>query len=76
MKMCTEEALRLLEALPPEKAGALLEFARFLAEKADEEEWERRFSDVRYDPKLRARLAEVDRDIAAGRAAPLDVNRL
>jgi hypothetical protein len=59
MNAYAEEAVRLIEALPEEKARALLEFARYLAEKADEEEWERKFSDPSYRPKLTA-MMEVE----------------
>ena len=45
-------------------------------EKADEEEWERKFADPRYRPKLRALMEEVEREIAAGQTEPLDLERL
>lgn len=72
MTTLAEEAVRLIETLPEDKARALLEFARFLAEKADEEEWERKFSDPHYRPRLTAMLEEVEQEIAAGRTTPFD----
>lgn len=76
MNTLVEEAVRIVESLPPDKAQALLEYARYLAEKAEEEAWERRFTDPKYAPKLTALMAEVEQDIAAGKSEPLDPNRL
>ena len=76
MSTAAREAAKLIDALPPDKAGAVLQFARFLAEQADEDEWNSRLSSARHAPKLKARLEEVDRAIAAGKAAPLDAKRL
>ena len=71
MTQIGEETARLVEMLPHDKAKALLDYARYLVEKTDEEEWERRFSDPRYAPRLTALMAEVERDIAAGLDEPL-----
>ncbi len=71
-----DEAARLAASLPPDKAQALLEYARYLAEKAEEEGWERRFSDPRYAKKFQAMLDETDREIAQGKTEPLDPKRL
>jgi hypothetical protein len=76
MNSLAEEAARLVALLPEDKARALLEYARYLAEKADEEEWERKFADPRYRPKLTAMMEEVEREIAAGKTAPLDPDPL
>jgi hypothetical protein len=76
MTKLAEEAAQLIEMLPDDKAQALLEFARYLVDKADEEEWQKRFSDPTYRPKLAAMLEEVEREIAAGRTEPLDPKRL
>jgi hypothetical protein len=76
MTKLAEEAARLVEMLPDDKAQALLEYARYLVEKADDEEWERKFSDPRYRPKLTALMEEVEREIAAGQTEPLDPQRL
>ncbi|MBI4229420.1 MAG: hypothetical protein HY608_01135 [Planctomycetes bacterium] len=48
-----DEASRIVASLPPDKAQALLEYARFLAERADEEEWDRRFENPKYQDKFR-----------------------
>ena len=76
MTKLAEEAARLVEMLPEDKAQALLEYARYLVEKADEEEWQRKFSDPRYRPKLTGLMEEVEREIAAGQTEPLDPQRL
>ncbi len=76
MTKLAEEAARLVEMLPEDKAQALLEYARYLVEKADEEEWERKFTDPRYRPKLTGLMEEVEREIAAGQAEPLDAEHL
>ena len=54
VKSPAEEAARIVESLPPEEAQALLEYALWLAERADGEEWDRRLGDPRY--------ADFDRD--------------
>ncbi|MBI4230713.1 MAG: hypothetical protein HY608_07740 [Planctomycetes bacterium] len=71
-----DEAAKLAASLPPDKAQALLEYARYLAEKAEEEAWERRFSDPRYAKKFQAMVDEVKQDIAKGKTEPLDLDRL
>jgi hypothetical protein len=76
MTKLVEEAARLVAMLPEDKAQALLEYARYLVDKADEEEWERRFSDAKYRPKFSATLQEVESEIAAGQTEPLDPTRL
>lgn len=48
-----KEAAEIVERLPREKAKALLEYARYLAEKVDDESWDRRVQDPRYSFKLR-----------------------
>lgn len=75
MTKLAEEAARLVDSLPPDKAKALIEYARFLAEKADEERWERLSADPRYARKLEALMSEVEQEIAAGEAEPLDPSR-
>jgi hypothetical protein len=75
MTKIAQEAAELVNSLPPEKAQALIEYARYLAEKADEEEWERKFSDPKYAPKLKSMMAEADEEIAAGRVLPLDFKK-
>jgi hypothetical protein len=76
MKGLAQEVARLVESLPVEKAQALIEYARYLSEKADEEEWDRKFSDRRYAPKLKKVMAKVEREIRAGKSEPLNLDRL
>src|ERR1041385_1232776 len=76
MTKLAEEVARLVNMLPEDKAQALLEYARYLAEKADEEECERKFADPKCRPKLSALMGEVEREIAAGQSEPLDLERL
>jgi hypothetical protein len=76
MSPLAEEAARLIESLPPEKARALIEYARYLAEKSDEDDWDRRFNNPTYAAKLKARMAEVEREIQKGNSEPLDHGRL
>jgi hypothetical protein len=75
MTKIAQEAAMIAEALPPDKAQALIEYARYLAEKADAEDWDRKFSDPKYATKLKALMKEVDIEIAAGKAASMDFNR-
>ncbi len=72
MSGLAKEAAKIIDALPPEKAKAVVEFARYLAEKTDEEEWDRQFSDPKYRPRFRAFVSQAEADIAAGKAEPLD----
>jgi len=76
MTSLAREAARLVDSLPREKARALIEYARYLADKAGEEEWDRQFSEPKYRRKFRALVAQVERDIAAGKTEPLDLDRL
>ena len=75
-RQMAEEAARLVDAMPLEKAQALLEFARYLADRADEDAWERRLGDPQYATKLGSMLSEARREIAEGKAEALDPNRL
>ena len=76
MTALTKETLSLMDALPADKAQALLEYARYLIEKADEEAWDRKFADPKYRPKLQAMMEEAEREIAAGKTEPLDPRRM
>jgi hypothetical protein len=71
-----DEMTQILAVLPAEKAQALLEYARYLAEQAETEAWDRRFHDPKYAPKLKTLMAEVEGEIAAGNTQPLDLNQL
>jgi len=76
MKSLAKEAARLVESLPTEKAQALIEFARYRADRAEEEAWDRKFGDPRHAPELKALMAQVESDIAAGKTDLLDPQRL
>ena len=76
MKSLAREAARLVESLPPQKARALIDYARYLAERADEEEWDRKFGDRRYAAKLKKLLGRVEREIRTGKTERLDPDRL
>ena len=76
MSTVAAETAAIVERLPEDKARELLDYAGFLAERADDEEWERITSDVVLRPKFIAFLQEVDAGIAAGRTEELDESRL
>ncbi len=76
MTALAEETARLVDSLPPSKAQALVEFARYLADKADEEDWDRQLGDPRYASKLAAASVDAKRDADSGAATPLDPERL
>ncbi len=76
MNALSEEAARLIESLPPEKAQALIEYARYLAEKSDDEEWDRKLRHPKYSAKLKTVVENVEKEIKAGRASPFDPGRL
>lgn len=62
-----------MDALPEEKARAVVDFARFLQQQAGDREWERIINDPRTYPKLDRFVAEAMRE---GPAEPLDPNKL
>jgi hypothetical protein len=68
----TEEITELCKALPEDRQAELLDFARFLLGRQDEEAWERRLA----DPRARPRLDNFLREPAAEGDEPLDPNRL
>lgn len=76
MAAASEETADIAQALPPEKAQSLLEFARFLAETADRELWERRFGDPRCVQKLDELAEEVLAEFRAGKTEPLDPDQM
>jgi len=76
MTKLAEEAARLVDSLPQDKARSLIEYARFLADKADEESWEQQFGDPRYTTGLATAVADVDLEIRSGQGEPLDPDRL
>ena len=71
MSTLSDEAARIVESLPREKAEALIDYARYLAETADREQWERRFGDSRYEPKLRRMADEALNEFCSGQTEPL-----
>lgn len=73
MTAAAKELVELIGELPEEKARAVVDFARFLHQQADEAAWERIISDARPRPKLDAFVAGALRE---GKSEPLDTNRL
>ena len=71
-----QETAKLVASLPPQKAEAVLDFARYLAERADDEAWDESFARAAHSPKFKAFLAEVEREIAEGKSEPLDPRKL
>jgi hypothetical protein len=72
MSIATEEIIRVCEALPPEKQAEVVDFAKFLLARQDEEAWERILAEERPRPRLERFL----RESAAEGDEPLDINRL
>ena len=68
----TEEIIQVCNALPEDKQAELVDFARFLLARQDDEAWERLLTDPRPRPRLDAFL----RDSAAEGDEPLDPSRL
>jgi hypothetical protein len=71
-----EEIVSIVEQLPPDKAQSVLDFARYLAEKHADAEWEKRLAIAHTQPKFRALVEEAERDDAAGRSEPMDFDKL
>jgi len=71
MTKLSDEAAQIIESLPVDKAQALLEYARYLAETDDREQWKRRFGDSRYEPKLRQMADESLKEFRSGQTEPL-----
>jgi hypothetical protein len=72
MSQTTEEIIRVCQALPEEKQVELVDFARFLLARQDDEAWERTLSKNRARPRLDKFLKES----AAEGDEPLDQSRL
>ncbi len=72
MSSNTEEIIQVCEALPAEKQAELVDFARFLLARQDDEAWERRLA----YPHARPRLDAYLRDSATEGDEPLDPDRL
>jgi hypothetical protein len=71
-----EEINQLVSGLPAEKGEIVLQFARFLSEQAGDQAWDRSLAAAATLPKFRQELADVDREIAEGKATPLDLGDL
>lgn len=76
MSTLAEEAASIVDRLPPDKAQALIEYARYLGEKVDAEQWERRFSDPRYAVKLNEMAEGALAEFRAGQTQPLEPETL
>ena len=76
MSTLSDEAAQIVESLPKDKAQALLEYARYLAEAVDREQWERRFGDSRYVPKLRQMADEALNEFRSGHTEPLNPDEM
>jgi len=76
MNTLAEEAARIVESLPVEKARAVVDYARSLADTLDAEEWDKRFSDPKYSKKLNAAAAEALAELRAGQTQPLDPDQM
>ncbi|MFA6562264.1 MAG: hypothetical protein WCV00_10195 [Verrucomicrobiia bacterium] len=72
MSRTTEEIIRVCEALPADKQSEVVDFARFLLARQDDEAWERRLAYPQSRPKLDSFL----RESAAEGDEPLDPKRL
>lgn len=72
MSRTAEDIVQVCKALPPEKQAELMDFARFLLTRQEDEAWEKRLA----DPKSRPRLDAFLRESAAEGDEPLDSNRL
>jgi hypothetical protein len=71
-----EETATIVSALPLEKARAVLDFARFLADQADERAWDERLAAAADSPRFQKRLSEANQEISQGKSSPLDTNQL
>ncbi len=73
MSAASLELIEIVDGLPEDKAREVVDFARFLKERAGDAAWERIIGDTRPRPKLDAFVAEALRE---GKSEPLDVNQL
>ena len=72
MSTATEEIIHVCEALPPEKQSEVIDFARFLLARQDDERWEQTLAERQPRPRLDAFL----RESATEADEPLDPQRL
>jgi hypothetical protein len=68
----TEEIIEACKVLPEDKQAELVDFARFLLARQDDEAWERRLASSQPRPRLERFL----RESAAEGDEPLDPSRL
>jgi len=68
----TEEIIEVCKALPDDKQAELVDFARFLLSRQDDEAWERSLAGSQRRPRLESFL----RESAAEGDEPLDQSRL
>jgi hypothetical protein len=73
MSAASQELIKIVESLPPDKARAVVDFARFLQQQAGDREWERIIAKQGGYPKLEKFAAETLRE---GTAEPLDPSKL
>jgi len=71
MSPIADEAARVISQLPPAKAQEVLDFALFLAERADEEAWDARLNKAGESARFREATDKARRDAQAGNTAPL-----
>ncbi|MGO8930543.1 MAG: hypothetical protein ACLQU3_27110 [Limisphaerales bacterium] len=86
MKSAVLEITRISHLLPPRKKAQLLDFARALQSgckpppgakpKHGDDEWERTINDPTPEPKLAAKLKQLERLAAEGKDEPMDWDRL
>lgn len=72
MNTATGGIIQVGEALPPEKQSEVIDFARFLLARQDDERWEQLLA----APQTRPRLDAFLRESAAEGDQPLDPRRL
>lgn len=65
--------MEIINELPEEKAREVVDFARFLQQKADDQHWERILAEKRAYPRLEKFAAESLRE---GPSQPLDPSQL
>jgi hypothetical protein len=76
MTLLSDELTHLVAQLPPDKGEAVLQFARFLSEQAGDNSWEHPLAAAAKSQRVSQELADVDREIAQGKATPLSTDDL
>jgi hypothetical protein len=75
MSQIAAEAVAIIESLPDEMARQVLDYARQLAEEADDAEWDRISSEVGQRESFKRFSAEAIADMEAGRTEPVSCAR-